>query len=103
MLRLLAFPFVSVMLVTILMTSPLVPLLGKEYCTAIILGSSEEENNSNETTGSKSFESKYFLLRNFFPVDTSFNQEQDFNSLGYIFPVLDYTVEILDPPPRRLI
>ncbi len=102
-LRLLALPFVSVILVTILMASPFVPLLGKEYCTAIILGSSEEENNSKETTGSKNFESKFFLLRNFFPVDSILNQEKNLDALTYIFRVLDCTIEILDPPPKRLI
>ncbi len=103
MLRLLAIPFVSVMLVTILMASPFIPLLGREYCTALIIGSSEEENNGNETSAIKNFESKYFLLRNFFPVDLSFQQEKNLTSLRYIFPVLEFTVEILDPPPRRLI
>jgi len=103
MLRLLAIPFVSVMLVTILMASPFVPLLGRDYCAALIVGSSEEENNSNETSATKNFESKYFLLRNFFPVDSSFQQEKNLNSMGYIFPVLEFTVEILDPPPRILI
>jgi hypothetical protein len=103
MLRLLAIPFISVILVTILMASPFVPLLGREYCTALIIGSSEEENNSNETAPTKNFESKYFLLRNFFPVDASFQQEKNLNSMGYIFPVLEYTIEILDPPPKGLI
>lgn len=103
MLRLLAFPFVSLMLVTILMASPYVPLLGREYCAAIILGASEEENNSNETTNSKNLESKFFLLRYFFPQDPSFQQEQNTGSLGYVFRTLDCTIEILDPPPKELV
>lgn len=103
MLRLLAIPFISVMLATILMASPFVPLLGRDYCAALIVGSSEEENNSSETAPIKNIESKYFLLRHFFPVDASFQQEKNFNSMGYIFPVLEFTLEILDPPPKRLI
>ncbi|WP_159076274.1 hypothetical protein [Flagellimonas amoyensis] len=103
MLKLLAFPFVSVMLVTILMASPFVPLLGREYSTALILGASEEENNSNETTSSKNFESKFLVFRNFFPVDPSFKQEHNLTSLRYVFQVLEHTIEILDPPPRELV
>jgi len=90
------------MLVTILMTSPLVPLLGKEYCTLMVLGSSEEENN-NEISSSKHVDGKYFLLKNFLPVDMSLQQEQNLYVSGYIFPELDFTIEILDPPPRKLI
>jgi len=85
------------------MASPFVPLLGKEYCTAIILGSSEEENNGKETTSSKNFESKFYSLWNFFSVNPSFSQEKDATAIDYVFRVLDYTIEILDPPPRRLI
>lgn len=103
MLKLLALPIVSVMLVSILMASPFVPLLGREYSTALILGASEEENNSHETASSKNFDSKFFVFRNFFPVDPSFNQEQNLGSLRYIFQVLEHTVEILDPPPRELV
>ncbi|WP_318343762.1 hypothetical protein [Flagellimonas baculiformis] len=103
MLKLLAFPIVSVMLVSILMASPFVPLLGREYSTALILGSSEEENNSHETTNGKNFESKFFVFRNFFAVDPYFNQEQHLSSLRYIFQVMEHTVEILDPPPRELV
>lgn len=102
-LKLLAFPLVSVMLVSILMASPFVPLLGREYCTALILGASEEENNSNETSNGKSFESKFFVFRNFFAVDPSFNQEQNLTSLRYVFQVLEHTIEILDPPPKELV
>ncbi|MEW2920495.1 MULTISPECIES: hypothetical protein [Flavobacteriaceae] len=102
MLRLLAIPFVSVILVTILMASPFVPLLGRECCTAMIIGSSEEENNNHEPSTVNNFESKYFLLRNFFPLNSSLQQKENLNALGYIFPILEFTVEILDPPPKRL-
>jgi hypothetical protein len=102
-LKLLAFPIVSVMLVSILMASPFVPLLGREYSTALILGASEEENNSNETANGKNFESKFFVFRNFFPVDPSFYQEQNLTSLGYVFQLMEHTIEILDPPPRKLV
>lgn len=102
-LRQLAIPIVSMILVAILMTSPLTPLLGKDYCTLMVLGSSEEENNSHDNLGSKVFEAKYFLLKNFFEIGPSILQEHHLNAQGYEFSVLEHTIEILDPPPRKLI
>lgn len=101
--RILATPFISFMLVSILMTSSFIPLLGQEYNTAIILGASEEENNTHDTSNSKTFDSKYFVYKNFFSADLSINQENGDNTLGYVFTILEITLEILDPPPRKLV
>lgn len=102
-LRRLALPIVSIVMVTILMASPLAPLLGKDYCTLIILGSSEEENNSHDTAESKVFDGKFFLLKNFFALDSSLKQEKQHSTLAYAFTVLEHTIEILDPPPKKLV
>lgn len=101
--RILAVPFISFVLVTILMTSSFIPLLGQEYSTAIILGSSEEENNTHDTSNNKTYDSKYFVYKNFFSTDLSINQEKGDNTLGYVFTILEITLEILDPPPRILV
>lgn len=102
-LRRLALPMVSIVMVAILMATPLTPYLGKDYCTLMILGSSEEENNSHDTAESKIFDGKFFLLKNFFSVDSSLKQEQQNNTLMYAFTVLEHTIEILDPPPKKLV
>ncbi len=102
MLRILALPFVSLVLITILITSPLTPFLGKDYCTAMILGSSEEENNNHDIGGTKILDGKYFMLKNFLPMGLSPKTEKQQNSLDYAFTVLEFTIEILDPPPRQL-
>ncbi|MCK0161340.1 hypothetical protein [Allomuricauda sp. F6463D] len=101
--RILAIPFISFLLVSILMTSVFVPFLGQEHSTAIILNASEEENNSHDTSSSKVFDNKCFVSKNFFTTDSSINQEKNDNTLGYVFTVLEFTLETLDPPPRRLI
>lgn len=101
--RILALPLASFLMVFILMTSSFVPLLGKEYSTAIIFGSSEEENNTHDTSNNKTFDSKYFLYKSFFAMDPSINQEKSNNALGYVFAVLEFTLETLDPPPRKLV
>ncbi len=101
--RILAIPFISMLMVSILLTSSFIPLLGKEYCTAIILGSSEEENNTQDTSSSKTFDIKYFMSKSFISADTSINQEKNNNALGYAFAVLEFTLETLDPPPRKLV
>lgn len=102
MLKILALPLVSLVLVAILMTSPLTPFLGKDYCTALILGSSEEENNNHDIGGTKIFDGKYFMLKNFLPMGPYPKTEHQQNSLDYAFTVLEFTIEILDPPPKQL-
>lgn len=102
MLKILALPLVSLVLVTLLTTSPLIPLLGKDYCTAMILGSSEEEHNTHDTGATQLFDGKYFLLKNFLSLGSYPNAEHQHNTLDYAFTVLEFTIEILDPPPRSL-
>lgn len=101
--RILAIPFISFVMVTILLTSSFVPLLGQEYNTAIILGSSEEENNTHDTSSSNTFDAKYFMSKSFFSANPSLNQEKNDNTSGYVFAILEFTIEILDPPPRKLV
>ncbi|MCR9227298.1 MAG: hypothetical protein NXH90_07775 [Flavobacteriaceae bacterium] len=91
------------MMVSILLTSSFIPLLGQEYSTAIILGSSEEENNTHDTLNNNTFDAKYFLSKSFFAMDPSQHQEKKGNASGYIFAVLEFTLETLDPPPRKLV
>ncbi|MBA4745141.1 hypothetical protein [Flagellimonas halotolerans] len=103
MMRTLAIPFISFVMVTILLTSPFVPLMGREYSIAFILGSSEEENNTHDTSSSKTFDIKYFMSKSFISADPSINQEKNNDALGYAFAVLEFTLETLDPPPRKLV
>ena len=100
--RKLAIPFISILMVSILLTSSFIPLLGQEYSTAIILGSSEEESNNHDTFSSNAFDSKYFMSKSFFSAGPSLNQDKNNNVSGYTFAVLEFTLEILDPPPRNL-
>tara|TARA_B100000949_G_scaffold235538_1_gene259524 strand:- start:27939 stop:28247 length:309 start_codon:yes stop_codon:yes gene_type:complete len=101
--RILAIPFISIMMISILLTSSFIPLLGQEYSTAIILGSSEEENNSHDTSSSNIFDAKYFLSKSFFTTNPTQYQEKRDNASGYLFAVLEFTLETLDPPPRKLV
>lgn len=102
MLKLLALPLVSLVFITILMTSPLIPLLEKDYSTAMILGSSEEEHNNHDNGGPQLFDSKYYLLKNFLSLGLFPKSDHQQNLLDYAFTVLEYTIEILDPPPKQL-
>jgi len=100
--RILAIPFISIFMVSILLTTSFIPLLGQEYSTAIILGSSEEESNNHDTLSSNAFDSKYFMSKSFFSTGLFLNQDKNNNVSGYTFAVLEFTLEILDPPPRKL-
>ncbi|WP_156102212.1 hypothetical protein [Muricauda sp. MAR_2010_75] len=103
MLRTIAFPFVSVLLIFSLLASPLIPFLDKEFSKTLVL-SAEEEKSSKKEESEKKFDEKDFFIKNYFAVSSDFlAQDKHYTTAGYLFPVLEYTVEILDPPPRRLI
>lgn len=104
MIRTLAFPFVSMLLIFSLLASPIIPFLDKELSKTLVMGSAEEEKSSKKEESEKKFDELDFFLRNYVPFSSDFlAQEQNYTTAGYLFPVLEYTIEILDPPPRRLI
>ncbi len=70
----------------------------------MILGAAEEEKSNKKEETEKKFDEmdaffKYFLEL----ANHQVNQKAQLDFLGYIFPTSDYTVEILDPPPRKLV
>jgi hypothetical protein len=103
-LKALLFPIISFLLILSISTSPIIPLLDKALGKTMILSSAEEEKSSKNEESDKKFDEmdayfKYFLeLASYQIINT---QGTDF--LGYIFPTSDYTIEILDPPPRKLV
>ena len=103
MFKVILFPIISLLLVFSISISPIIPLLDKELGKTIILGAEEENSNKKEETGKKFDEIdayfKYFVEL----ANHQLFQKTQLDFLGYIFPTSDYTVEILDPPPRKLI
>ncbi|MFT0714148.1 hypothetical protein [Flagellimonas lutimaris] len=104
MLKALLFPIISFLLILSISTSPIIPLLDKALGKTMILSSAEEEKSSKNEESDKKFDEmdayfKYFLeLASYQIIKT-----QGIDFLGYIFPTSDYTIEILDPPPRKLV
>ena len=97
------FPFISLLLILAISVSPIIPLMDKELGEKIVVGDTEEEK-SNKILTIKKFDeadiyNKYFLDL----VNQPILQEHSLGFVGYIFPISDYTVEILDPPPKNLI
>lgn len=98
-----AFPFVSVLLICSLLAAPVIPFLDKELSKSLVL-SAEEEKSSKKEESEKKFDEMDFFVKNYFTDASEFLlQKQDYTTAGYLFPVMEYTVEILDPPPRKLI
>lgn len=97
------FPFVALLLVLAISASPIIPLLDTELGKTMVISATEEEQSSETITFKKLDEAdiyhKYLLELAHQPTIS----EPLFNFLGYIFPVSDYTVETLDPPPRSLV
>ena len=97
------FPFVSILLICSLLAAPIIPFLDKELSQSLLL-TAEEEKSSKKEEAEKKFDEMDFFIRNYFAFSSEFlAQQQDFTAAGYLFPVMEYTVEILDPPPRRLV
>ncbi len=91
------------MLVGCLLVSPIVPFLDKELGKTMVLGSAEEEKSSKKEEAEKNFDELDLYLKNFY--ELSFYQAaQKFNvfSTDYVFPTVEYNLEILDPPPKKL-
>lgn len=97
------FPFISLLLILAISASPIIPLLDKDLGETMVVGAAEEEKSSKVITIKKFDEAdiynKYLLEWGNQP----FLQEHSLGFLGYIFPISDYTLEILDPPPRKLV
>lgn len=97
------FPIISLLLILAISVSPIIPLLDKELGKTMVVGSAEEEKSSKIINLKKFDEAdiynKYFLEL----VNQPILQEHSLDFLGYIFPISDYTAEILDPPPRKLV
>ena len=94
---------ISLVLISALTVSPLLPFLDKELGKTMVIGAAEEENNSNNGETNKKFDEidgyiKYYLELANNPVF----QQQNQDDIGYLLPISDYIVEILDPPPRKL-
>lgn len=104
MLKKLVFPILSMLLMGCLLTSPLIPFLDKELGKTMVFGSSEEEKSSKKEEAEKNFDELDLYLKNY--NDISFfqvPQQRTICSAGYVFPSLEFSMEILDPPPKVLI
>jgi hypothetical protein len=94
---------ISLLLISALTVSPLIPFLDKELGKTMVIGAAEEENNGNNGETNKKFDEidayiKYYLEL----VNNPVFQQQNQDHIGYLLPISDYIVEILDPPPRKL-
>ncbi|WP_375587651.1 hypothetical protein [Flagellimonas aurea] len=98
----LLFPMISLLLIFALSVSPIIPLLDKESGKTIVIGAAEEEKSSETFTIKKFDEADTFYKYFFDSHNQHFSLDSSLGYLGYIFPFSDYTVEILDPPPRNL-
>tara|TARA_R110002012_G_scaffold121510_2_gene271047 strand:+ start:16593 stop:17012 length:420 start_codon:yes stop_codon:yes gene_type:complete len=99
-LKSIAFPLISLILVLSISASPIIPLLDEEMGKIMVIGAAEEEST------------KVITIEKFDEGDTFFkyfheiaNQQilldNPMTHLRYIFPTSDCTLEILDPPPRK--
>jgi len=103
-LKTLVFPILSILLMGCFLASPLIPFLDKELGKTMVFGSSEEEKSSKKEEAEKNFDELDLYLKNY--NDISFfqvPQQRTLCSLGYVFPTLELSMEILDPPPKKLI
>ena len=103
MLKTIVHSIISLLLISALTVSPLLPFLDKELGKTMVIGAAEEENNSNNGETNKKFDEidayiKYYLEL----VNNPVFQQQNQDHIGYLLPISDYIVEILDPPPRKL-
>ena len=103
MLKTLVFPILSLMLIGCLLVSPIVPFLDKELGKTMIFGSAEEEKSSKKEEAEKNFDELDLYIKSFYELSFyQVPQQQDISSSRYIFPTMEFSMEILDPPPKVL-
>ncbi|MBW8242409.1 hypothetical protein K1F50_06315 [Muricauda oceani] len=97
------YPIIALLLILSISASPIIPLLDKELGKTMVIGSAEEEKSSKVITIKKFDEEDTFNKYVFESNHQYISQEHNIRFIGYFFSVSDYTVEILDPPPRKLV
>ncbi|WP_318310798.1 hypothetical protein [Flagellimonas crocea] len=104
MFKTIVLPFISFVLALTLLAAPVVPFLDKQEGKSMMYGSAEEEESGEKENAETKFDETIVFVS--FYTDSSGHQifqKQPKDFSGYLFPTSDHTVEILDPPPRKLI
>jgi hypothetical protein len=69
----------------------------------MVISAAEEENNGNNGETDKKFDEIDAYIKYYLEIaNNPIFQQQNADGSGYLFPISDHTVEILDPPPRKL-
>ncbi|MEO9512259.1 MAG: hypothetical protein ABJN84_06155 [Flavobacteriaceae bacterium] len=99
MLKTIAIPFISMMLIFSILAPSIAPLLDKDYDTFVFLDSNEEEKN-NEKESEKNFDEKNLFLNYVLVTKRFFVQNKTLENVGYLFFNSDSKAEIFLPPPK---
>ncbi|MHA7863282.1 hypothetical protein [Flagellimonas marinaquae] len=103
MLKTIVHSIISLLLISALTVSPLIPFLDKELGKTMVISAAEEENNGNNGETNKKFDEIDAYIKYYLEIaNNPIFQQQNADGSGYLFPISDHTVEILDPPPRKL-
>lgn len=103
MLKTIVHSIISLLLISALTVSPLIPFLDKELGKTMVISAAEEENNGNNGETDKKFDEIDAYIKYYLEIaNNPIFQQQNADGSGYLFPISDHTVEILDPPPRKL-
>ena len=103
MLKTIVHSIISLLLISALTVSPLIPFLDKELGQTMVISAAEEENNGNNGETNKKFDEIDAYIKYYLEIaNNPIFQQQNADGSGYLFPISDHTVEILDPPPRKL-
>ncbi|GLU43374.1 hypothetical protein [Allomuricauda sp. NBRC 101325] len=104
MLNKLIIPVFAIILVGSLLVTPLIPLLDQDLGKTIMLTSGEEEESSSMEEMMKKFDETATYIKFYSELHHEFiKQNLQITYSGYLLPITDYTLEILDPPPRQLV
>ncbi|WP_375325775.1 hypothetical protein [Flagellimonas sp. GZD32] len=104
MLKKLIISLFAIILTGSLLVSPLIPFLDKELGKTMMITSAEEEESNNTEETAKKFDETATYIKYFTELRHEITkQNQQISFSGYLFPTSDFTLEILDPPPKQLV
>lgn len=101
MLKTIAFPLISLVLIFSVLAPSIMPLMDKDSAIVILMDNNEEEK-SNEKESEKKFSEKDLFLNHFAVNGSFFIQSNESEDTGYLFLISDFKAEILLPPPENL-
>lgn len=95
------FSFLATMLVISILAPSIEALCTSDYDTVVVMDINEEENNQQESK--KDIDEKELFFSNYLFVDYFSQLKNETKNIPFLVSFIDYSLEIVLPPPEYLV